>query len=141
MLRRQSACGCPGCARPHEATDAGNRHEFNYSETAFIFPPREPDHTAQVRIFTSRTEAPFAGHPDATIEDPATGSASGATIALLAQLQPEPDVDRSWRIEQGVDMGRPSLILGRTQKRGGVVTAVHIAGYAVDVMRGVMRIP
>ena len=258
--------------------------EFNYSETTFILPPRDSEHTAKVRIFTSRTEVPFAGHPnvgtavalakelearggslpdrfifeqtaglvpirllreggavvgaeltvpeplclgskvsmddaaacvtlssqdiatsthppqvismglpflvmelashdalrrakpnaivhervlpvvgtdavfayvrgsdacclharmfaplDATNEDPATGSAAGATIALLTQLRPESDTDLMWRIEQGIDMGRPSLILGRTEKRAGVVTAVRVAGHAVLVMRGVLR--
>jgi trans-2,3-dihydro-3-hydroxyanthranilate isomerase len=76
---------------------------------------------------------------DATIEDPATGSASAATIALLAQLGPEVHSDLIWRIEQGVDMGRPSLILGRTEKRAGAVTAVHIGGYAVLMMHGLLR--
>jgi len=259
--------------------------EFNYSETTFILPPRDSSHTAEVRIFTARTEVPFAGHPnigtavalaeelqaqggsaperflfeeaagpvairllreggavigaeltapqplavgpavsvedaaacvtlareeiaqsihpprvvsvglpflvveltsrdalrrakpnalvhervlpaagtdavfayvrgpqvgclearmfaplDATIEDPATGSAAAATIALLTQLQPEPDADLAWQIEQGVDMGRPSLILGRTAKRAGLVSAVHVAGHAVPVMQGVLSI-
>jgi trans-2,3-dihydro-3-hydroxyanthranilate isomerase len=78
---------------------------------------------------------------DATTEDPATGSAAGATIALLAHLKPEPDAELMWRIEQGVDMGRPSLILGRTQKRDGVVASVHVAGHAVLVMHGVLCTP
>ena len=73
---------------------------------------------------------------DAPAEDPATGSATAAVIALLASLRPERDGDASWRIEQGVDMGRPSLLLGRTEKRNGTVTAVHVAGHAVCVMRG-----
>lgn len=77
---------------------------------------------------------------DATTEDPATGSASGATMALLALQDTAGDADRSWRIEQGVDMGRPSLILGRTEKRGGVVTAVHVAGRAVIVMSGTLNL-
>jgi trans-2,3-dihydro-3-hydroxyanthranilate isomerase len=38
--------------------------EFNLSETTFVLPPREAGHTAQVRIFTPRTEIPFAGHPN-----------------------------------------------------------------------------
>ena len=258
--------------------------EFNYSETTFVLPPRDPNHTAHVRIFTARIEVPFAGHPnvgtavalakgieargispperflfeeaaglvaiqllresgavvgaeltapepltvgskvsiddaaacvtlspqeivtsthppqvvsvglpflvveltsrdalrrarpdaavhervfppigtdgvfayvrgsevgqlharmfaplDATVEDPATGSATGAAIALLTQLRPETDTDLTWRIEQGVDMGRPSLIVGRTEKRAGVVTAVRIAGHAVLVMQGVLQ--
>ena len=38
--------------------------EFNLAETTFVLPPRSPDHTAQVRIFTPRAEMPFAGHPN-----------------------------------------------------------------------------
>jgi trans-2,3-dihydro-3-hydroxyanthranilate isomerase len=259
--------------------------EFNYAETTFVLPPRDPAHTAHVRIFTSTVEVPFAGHPnvgtavilarefeaagrppveqflfeeaaglvpmklmrsaglvvgaeltapvplttgasvsvadaaaclslsaadistaahpprvvsvglpflvvevgsrdalrrsrpnalehkrvlppigtdavfayvkgpiagelharvfaplDASPEDPATGSATAAAISQLAALRPEADADLSWRIEQGVDMGRPSLLLGRTEKRGGRVTAVRIAGHAVPVMRGVLQI-
>jgi trans-2,3-dihydro-3-hydroxyanthranilate isomerase len=80
----------------------------------------------------ARTFAPL----DATIEDPATGSATAATIALLASLRTEKDAEVAWRVEQGVDMGRASLLLGRTQKRDGMVHAVHIAGRAVQVMHG-----
>jgi trans-2,3-dihydro-3-hydroxyanthranilate isomerase len=38
--------------------------EFNLSETTFVLPPKDPAHTAQVRIFTPRYEVPFAGHPN-----------------------------------------------------------------------------
>ncbi|ABD88900.1 Phenazine biosynthesis PhzC/PhzF protein [Rhodopseudomonas palustris BisB18] len=38
--------------------------EFNVSETTFVLPPKDPTHTAQVRIFTPRHEMPFAGHPN-----------------------------------------------------------------------------
>jgi trans-2,3-dihydro-3-hydroxyanthranilate isomerase len=37
--------------------------ELNLSETTFVFPPADPKHTAAVRIFTPRSELPFAGHP------------------------------------------------------------------------------
>jgi trans-2,3-dihydro-3-hydroxyanthranilate isomerase len=37
--------------------------EFNYSETVFVFPPRQSAHTRSVRIFTPARELPFAGHP------------------------------------------------------------------------------
>ena len=85
----------------------------------------------------ARTFAPL----DASIEDPATGSATAATIALLASLRAEMDADIAWRVEQGVDMGRASVLLGRTQKRGGIVHAVHIAGRAVPVMHGWLDVP
>jgi trans-2,3-dihydro-3-hydroxyanthranilate isomerase len=38
--------------------------EFNYSETSFVLPPTEPGNTASVRIFTPKSEMPFAGHPN-----------------------------------------------------------------------------
>jgi len=38
--------------------------EFNYSETTFVLPPRDKSHDAEVRIFTVRSEIPFAGHPN-----------------------------------------------------------------------------
>ena len=49
--------------------------EFNLSETVFVFEPRDPVHSARVRIFTPARELPFAGHPT-------VGAA-----ALLAQLR------------------------------------------------------
>jgi trans-2,3-dihydro-3-hydroxyanthranilate isomerase len=261
-------------------------NEFNYSETTFVLPPALPSHAAQVRIFTARTEVPFAGHPnigtavvvameleaaghgridaltfeeaagpvrlrliregeapvgaeltapqrlsigsrvaaedaaeclslaaadiltvhhvpqvisvglpflavelasrealrrskpnfaahervlpsvgtdavyaycqgagdaelhartfaplDATIEDPATGSATAAAIAMLACLREEQDAEIAWRVEQGVDLGRPSVLLGRTLKRGGIVESVQIAGRAVPVMQGCLELP
>jgi trans-2,3-dihydro-3-hydroxyanthranilate isomerase len=38
--------------------------EFNYSETTFMLPPQAKGRDAQVRIFTVRSEIPFAGHPN-----------------------------------------------------------------------------
>jgi trans-2,3-dihydro-3-hydroxyanthranilate isomerase len=38
--------------------------EFNLAETTFVRPPKDPAHTAEVRIFTPRSEMPFAGHPN-----------------------------------------------------------------------------
>jgi trans-2,3-dihydro-3-hydroxyanthranilate isomerase len=38
--------------------------EFNLAETTFVLPPKDPAHTAEVRIFTPRHEMPFAGHPN-----------------------------------------------------------------------------
>jgi trans-2,3-dihydro-3-hydroxyanthranilate isomerase len=256
--------------------------EFNYAETTFVLPPRDPDHDAQVRIFTVRSELPFAGHPnvgtafvlatraakpparllfeekaglvpvailqegqrivgaeltapqplqrltnftaaqaaaclslsaadvrvdrhppqivsvglpflavelgtrealrrakpdaaafaqafpcdgcDAVYlytrdvpagelpcdlqarmfhpgssglsEDPATGSATAAAAALLADLAGERDAELSLRIGQGVDLGRPSLLLTRVRKENGVVISSHVGGRCVPMMEG-----
>ncbi|AUH62756.1 PhzF family phenazine biosynthesis protein [Paracoccus zhejiangensis] len=37
--------------------------QFNLSETIFVQSPRDPAHTARVRIFLPKAEIPFAGHP------------------------------------------------------------------------------
>jgi len=37
--------------------------ELNLSETVFVYPPVNPQHTRRVRIFTPVYEMPFAGHP------------------------------------------------------------------------------
>ena len=33
--------------------------EFNLSETTFVLPPKDPTHTAEVRIFTPKAELPL----------------------------------------------------------------------------------
>ena len=59
-------------------------------------------------------------HPGASglSEDPATGSATAAAAALLADLDATRDGELKLRIGQGVDMGRPSLLLTRVRQAG-----------------------
>ena len=38
--------------------------EFNLAETTFVLPPKDAKNTAHVRIFTPKSEMPFAGHPN-----------------------------------------------------------------------------
>jgi len=67
---------------------------------------REPAAASEM-VLHARTFSPL----DGIVEDPATGSACAATIALLATLMVRPRDQLAWRIHQGVDMGRPSLLL------------------------------
>ncbi len=73
-------------------------------------------------------------------EDPATGSATVAAAALLADLSGERDGEQKLRIGQGVDIGRPSLLLTRVRKTGGVVTSAHVGGACVAMMEGSFRL-
>lgn len=73
---------------------------------------------------------------DRVPEDPATGSANCALAALLTHLDPAKDGSFSYRITQGVEMGRPSLLEARTEKRGGEVSGVWIGGNSVIVSEG-----
>lgn len=66
--------------------------EFNLSETAFVLPPENRLHTARVRIFTPRTELPFAGHPTvgtatalAEQAGKARGKGEGASLLVLEE--------------------------------------------------------
>jgi len=40
------------------------------------------------------------------------------------------------RIGQGVDMGRPSLLLTRVRKANGVIVSAHVGGACVQMMEG-----
>jgi trans-2,3-dihydro-3-hydroxyanthranilate isomerase len=84
----------------------------------------------------ARMFAPLDGIP----EDPATGSANAALAALLTHCKPEADGEFRWRIAQGVEMGRPSVLEARTEKRGGEVTATRIGGASVLVSEGTIEL-
>jgi trans-2,3-dihydro-3-hydroxyanthranilate isomerase len=77
-------------------------------------------------------------HPGASglSEDPATGSATAAAAALLAELDGRADGELKLRIGQGVDMGRPSLLLTRIVRRGGKVMSAHVGGGCAPMMEG-----
>ncbi len=71
-------------------------------------------------------------------EDPATGSANAALGGYLARRTPRLDGALAWTVEQGVEMGRPSLLRVSVDKRGGEVAAVRVGGQAVVVSAGTM---
>ncbi|MET3839265.1 PhzF family phenazine biosynthesis protein [Bradyrhizobium sp. OAE829] len=77
-------------------------------------------------------------HPGASglSEDPATGSATAACAALLADIDPLKDGELKLTIGQGVDMGRPSLLLTRVRKQNGAVASIHVGGASVHMMEG-----
>jgi len=81
-------------------------------------------------------------HPGASglSEDPATGSATAACAALLADLDSLKDGELKLTIGQGVDMGRPSLLLTRVRKQGGAVSSIHVGGASVQMMEGTFRL-
>jgi trans-2,3-dihydro-3-hydroxyanthranilate isomerase len=81
-------------------------------------------------------------HPGASglSEDPATGSATAAAAALLADLDGTRDGELKLAIGQGVDMGRPSLLLTRVRKQNGAIASVHVGGGCVQMMEGTFRL-
>ena len=73
-------------------------------------------------------------------EDPATGSATVALAALLADLDPAKDGELRLRIAQGFDMGRPSVLLTRVAKQGGKIVSAHVGGGCVTMMEGTFHL-
>jgi trans-2,3-dihydro-3-hydroxyanthranilate isomerase len=99
---------------------------------AFVF-CREA--TGRHADFHARMFAPGMG----PIEDPATGSAVAAFAGYLAAHGGYSDGERLVRVEQGVEMGRPSLIELRMTLGGGRLIAASIGGHAVIACEGTLR--
>lgn len=74
-------------------------------------------------------------------EDPATGSAIAAFGGWMAIKDGRPNADFAWTVDQGIEMGRPSRLAVRVEKRDGKVTAVRVAGQAVLTGEGDLRLP
>ena len=93
---------------------------------AFCRDPRSADNDLAVRVF-----APFYGVP----EDPATGSSNGCLAAYLVRHLVLGTDEIDVRVEQGYEMGRPSLLhlRARTSDDG---IRVEEGGSVVPVARG-----
>jgi trans-2,3-dihydro-3-hydroxyanthranilate isomerase len=85
--------------------------------------------------FHARMFAPGLGVP----EDPATGSAAAAFAGLLATQGHYADGDHTVTIEQGYEMGRPSLMELNFTMRGGTLAAASVGGGAVVVTEGMIE--
>lgn len=83
--------------------------------------------------FRTRMFAPAMG----IAEDPATGAAAAALGALLTAAGRE----GPWRLNQGVEMGRPSLLSLALGHRDGAQLVITVGGSAVKTGSGSLIIP
>lgn len=83
-------------------------------------------------VIHTRVFAPFDNVP----EDPATGSANGALVALLSRADANKEDERSFRVHQGDDMGRPCRLFLRTVRKDQAAHEVFIGGYSKTVGTG-----
>ena len=86
--------------------------------------------------FHARMFAPDHGVP----EDPATGSAAASFAGVVHRFDALPDGQHKRVIEQGFEMGRPSLIDLSLHVQGGKLEAVRIGGHAVRVAEGTIEV-
>jgi trans-2,3-dihydro-3-hydroxyanthranilate isomerase len=83
----------------------------------------------------ARMFAPF----DGVAEDAATGSANCGLVALLMHNDPNNTAEQTWRISQGVEMGRPSVLEARAHRQGDHIQT-WIGGNCVLVCEGTIEI-
>jgi trans-2,3-dihydro-3-hydroxyanthranilate isomerase len=96
----------------------------------YLYTPANGEPDIRARMF-----APLDGVP----EDPATGSANCALAAMLTHYDASGERECSWRIAQGVEMGRPSTLYARTRRDGSAIKT-WIGGYSVLVSEGTIYV-
>lgn len=94
---------------------------------AYCFDPRSGENDLACRVF-----APYYDVP----EDPATGSSNGALAGYLARHHAS-DGRVSVRVEQGYEMGRPSLLFLDAHDTGAGIE-VEVGGHVVPVGSGTL---
>jgi trans-2,3-dihydro-3-hydroxyanthranilate isomerase len=140
------SCGLPFVFVPlrDRAAVARARIRMNAWEAAF-----EGMETKEIFVFAAGGERPGSDYharmfaPGLSVpEDPATGSANAALAGYLAVRHPMKRRDGTlrWVVEQGFEMGRPSMLEVEADVAGGAVTAVRVGGATVLVCDGTMEI-
>jgi len=128
------SCGMPFLFVPIKDLAAIRRIRFRTDVWERVLRPLE---TQEVFVFTKEVElegstvhsrmfAPSLG----IVEDPATGGASGSLGCYLVRHQVIPsDGELKCVSEQGIEMGRPSIIKIRIAHRDGEITGVRVGGH------------
>lgn len=115
-------------ARPITALwDAAGFTEAGGSVFVYTAETDEPDHAFSARMF-----APEFG----IAEDPATGGAVAAFAGVVSRYEALAAGRHILPIEQGVDMGRPSLITLELEIAAGRLKLARIGGHSVLVSSG-----
>ena len=104
-----------------------------FTSAVFVFAEdaERPGSDIRARMF-----APGLG----VAEDPATGSAAVGLAGYLASRDQRRDGTLRWVIEQGFEMGRPSILEAEADKNRGLVTATRVGGSTVIVTTGEMTL-
>ncbi|WP_266078095.1 PhzF family phenazine biosynthesis protein [Haladaptatus caseinilyticus] len=131
--------GLPTLVVPLRSLDAVRRAETNHEpyyeeliephgnlNILFFAPETEAENDLHARVF-----ADCAGVP----EDPATGSSNGCLAAYLVEHEFFGADEIDVRVEQGYEMGRPSLLHLRASKDGNDI-GVAVGGRVMPVAKG-----
>ncbi len=113
--------------------------EFDGHPAVYIFAPTNA-HGAGTAEIRARMFAPETG----IVEDAATGSAAGPLGAYLVRhngMRPDADGETRIRIDQGIEMGRPSRISVVVIGDADTIREVRVGGEAVTVAEGELYVP
>jgi trans-2,3-dihydro-3-hydroxyanthranilate isomerase len=144
-----AALGVGASQLPVEAYRNGPRHAFVVLDSEEAVAALEPDLGALAKLpdlgvgcvagsgtrWKSRNFAPSLGVP----EDPATGSAAGPLAVHLAR-HGRIAFGEEIEIRQGAEIGRPSRLYARVEGAADRIDKVEVAGSAVVVARGELRV-
>jgi trans-2,3-dihydro-3-hydroxyanthranilate isomerase len=147
--RLLEALGVSASQLPVEAYRNGPRHVFVVLTSEQAVAALEPDMTTLGKLpdigvsciagsgtrWKSRMFAPAYG----VAEDPATGSAAGP-LALHLARHGRIAFGQEIEIHQGAEIGRPSTLYARVEGTGDQVETVEVAGSAVVVANGELRV-
>ena len=115
----------------HELWERALRGGWSSEVMVFALDAERPGSDVRARVFVPGLAVP---------EDPATGSACAALGGYLAARAPAGDGTLAWRVEQGFEMGRPSILDVEADRAGGRVTAVRVGGASVLVSEGTIEV-
>ncbi len=144
MQPQNVTCGLPFAFVPLRDRHAVARCKLNlerwektlkgtWTDMVFVFAldAQYPSSDVHGRMF-----GPGAGVP----EDPATGSACAALGGYLAMRAYERNATLRWVVEQGFEMGRPSILDVEADVADGKITGIRVGGNSVLVMEGSLRV-
>ncbi|MFE1875012.1 PhzF family phenazine biosynthesis protein [Streptomyces sp. NPDC059496] len=143
------ALGVAESTTPVEIYRNGPRHVFVGLESVAALSALRPDHRALSR-FPDMAANCFAGEGTqwrtrmfspayGVVEDAATGSAAGPLAIHLARHGLS-TYGEGLRILQGVEMGRPSLMLATAEGTGEHVRSVQVGGHGAIAARGTIYV-
>jgi trans-2,3-dihydro-3-hydroxyanthranilate isomerase len=140
----QVSCGVPFLFIPVRDRAALGRARVRLDRWDALYPEPGPE----LYLFSRDPELPGSAlrarmfAPSLGIaEDPATGGAVTALGGYLGVREPEREGTKRWVVEQGFEMGRPSLLHLEVDKKDGAVSAIRVGGSSVLVSEGTMEIP
>jgi trans-2,3-dihydro-3-hydroxyanthranilate isomerase len=144
MAPQNVSCGLPFLMVPLRSVDAVSRSRVRmdkwettlksaWAPDIFIFAKKSEGGDSH---YHARMYGPGVNVP----EDPATGSANACLAGYLGARASQQDGTLAWKVDQGVEMGRPSRIEIEADKSAGAVTAIRVGGNAAMMTEGTFAV-